>query len=226
MINEKTLQWNYYVKKLPLYLQNSYGFSEHFRNLFQIMLDTNRTATDLLRALDLTAPGYYANLDVSKNPEEPEVLISSVDYTYDLLDKMAALYNVNRYFDVDYVDISNQKIHASLKLNNGELLKLILVKVVQNNYLGTYEDIRKLYNLIELPIYIYNNELDSGNVYLIFDSRYEEAYTPNIKHMFFANLLSIKSLGIKYLFRSTEESNIGEWDSTLPEKFWDVGVWL
>ena len=125
MINEKTLQWNYYVKKLPLYLQNSYGFSEHFRNLFQIMLDTNRTATDLLRALDLTAPGYYANLDVSKNPEEPEVLISSVGYTYDLLDKMAALYNVNRYFDVDYVDISNLNRQVITNRNNIGKLKLI-----------------------------------------------------------------------------------------------------
>ena len=131
----------------------------------------------------------------------------------------------NHLFTIEEYLLMEQKyVNAVLKIM--ELLKLILVKVVQNNYLGTYEDIRKLYDLIELPIYIYNNEVDSGNVYLIFDSRYEEAYTPNIKHMFFANLLTIKSLGIKYLFRSTEESNLGEWDSNLPEKFWDVGVWL
>lgn len=215
MIDEKTLQWKYYVKKLPLYLQNSYGFKEHFRMLYEIMLDTNKTATDLLNALNLTRDNYYDSitLDVTKG-----------GYEYDLLDKMASLYGVNRYLDVDYINLEGEEIHKALKLNNNELLKLILVKVVQNSYIGTYENIRKLYNLIELPIYIYNSQEESGNVYVVFDSD-DTNITDNLKALFYADLLSIKSMGIKYNYRTITQTGIAEWDSNLDSQKWDVGVW-
>ena len=225
IINEKTLEWNYYLKKLPLYLQNSYGFSEHFKNLYQIMLDTNRTATDLLNALNLTKPNYFKNLNLSINLENAEKIISPSDYTYDLLDKMAILYGVSRFLDVDYTDPKGIHQHKQLKLTNDELLKLILVKVVQNNYNGTYEDMRKLYELIELPIYVFNSDEKSADVYLIYDLT-NTSFTDNLQDLFFANLLSITSLGIKYLYRTSKEANWAEWDSTLDSKKWDVGVWV
>lgn len=225
IINEKTLEWNYYLKKLPLYLQNSYGFSEHFKNLYQIMLDTNRTATDLLNALNLTKPNYFKNLNLSINLENAEKIILPSDYTYDLLDKMAILYGVSRFLDVDYIDPKGIHQHKQLKLTNDELLKLILVKVVQNNYNGTYEDMRKLYELIELPIYVFNSDEKSADVYLIYDLT-NTSFTDNLQDLFFANLLSITSLGIKYLYRTSKEANWAEWDSTLDSKKWDVGVWV
>lgn len=225
IINEKTLEWNYYLKKLPLYLQNSYGFSEHFKNLYQIMLDTNRTATDLLNALNLTKPNYFKNLNLSINLENAEKIILPSDYTYDLLDKMAILYGVSRFLDVDYTDPKGIHQHKQLKLTNDELLKLILVKVVQNNYNGTYEDMRKLYELIELPIYVFNSDEKSADVYLIYDLT-NTSFTDNLQDLFFANLLSITSLGIKYLYRTSKEANWAEWDSTLDSKKWDVGVWV
>lgn len=225
IINEKTLEWNYYLKKLPLYLQNSYGFSEHFKNLYQIMLDTNRTATDLLNALNLTKPNYFKNLNLSINLENAEKIILPSDYTYDLLDKIAILYGVSRFLDVDYTDPKGIHQHKQLKLTNDELLKLILVKVVQNNYNGTYEDMRKLYELIELPIYVFNSDEKSADVYLIYDLT-NTSFTDNLQDLFFANLLSITSLGIKYLYRTSKEANWAEWDSTLDSKKWDVGVWV
>lgn len=222
MINEKTLKWKYYLNKLPLYLQSSYGFKEHFKMLFQIMINTNSTVTDLLNALNLTDKNYYNNLNIKKSEKE-DLKTSSSEYVYDLLDKIGLLYGVNRYLDVDYTDINGDYQHQSLKLNNEEFLKLILVKVVQNSYLGTYEDIRKLYNLIELPIYLYNSEETSGEVYCVFDNR--EINSNNLLYLFYADLLSIKSMGIKYNYRTIDQSNVGEWDADLDTKLWDVGEW-
>ena len=110
---------------------------------------------------------------------------------------------------------------------NIELLKLILVKIVQNSFLGTYEDIRKLYTLIELPIYLYSLPLESGTVYLILDENSStNVITDNIRDMFFANLLTIKSMGIQYKVYETEEKNIAIWDSNDANKLWDAGEWL
>lgn len=226
IINEKILKWSYYFKKLPIYLQNSYGYPEHFKILYQIMLDTNSTANDLLRAMNLTNPNYFHDLDISQN-EDSSDLISPTGYEFDLLDKMASLYGVTRYFDVDYTNEKGDNIHKSLKLTNIELLKLILVKIVQNSFLGTYEDIRKLYTLIELPIYLYSLPLESGTVYLILDENSStNVITDNIKDMFFANLLTIKSMGIQYKVYETEEKNIAIWDSNDANKLWDAGEWL
>lgn len=212
MINEKTLEFEYYLKKLPLYLQNSYGFQEHFRMLFEIMKDTNTTAKDLLNSLNLYDENYFKNIE----------FIEKTKNVSDLLDKMGSLYGVNRYLDVDYVDESNISHHESLILTNEEFLKLILVKSTQNSYKGTYENIKKLYDLINLDIIVSSGK-NSGEIYLYLQTG--NYITDNLKYLFLSGLLNIESIGIKYVNRNIENLKLAEWNSEQTYKMWDVGVW-
>ncbi len=212
MINEKTLEFEYYLKKLPLYLQNSYGFQEHFRMLFEIMKDTNTTAKDLLNSLNLYDENYFKNIE----------FIEKTKNASDLLDKMGSLYGVNRCLDVDYVDESNISHHESLILTNEEFLKLILVKSAQNSYEGTYENIKKLYDLINLSIIVSSGK-NSGEIYLYLQT--DDYITDNLKYLFLSGLLNIESIGIKYVNRNIENLKLAEWNSEQTYKMWDVGVW-
>lgn len=212
MINEKTLEFEYYLKKLPLYLQNSYGFQEHFRMLFEIMKDTNTTAKDLLNSLNLHDENYFENVG----------FIEKTENVSDLLDKIGSLYGLNRYLDVDYIDENNISHHESLLLNNEEFLKLILVKSIQNSYEGTYENIKKLYNSINLPIIISSGK-NSGEIYLYL--QIDKFTTDNLKYLFLSGLLNIESIGIKYVNRNIENLKLAEWNSEQTYKMWDVGVW-
>ena len=38
MIINKLKSWNYYKEKIPLYIQNSYGIVEHFKILFDLLV--------------------------------------------------------------------------------------------------------------------------------------------------------------------------------------------
>ena len=38
MLIDKLKDWQYYYKKLPLYMRNSYGIQEHFRMIFDFMI--------------------------------------------------------------------------------------------------------------------------------------------------------------------------------------------
>ena len=54
--------------------------------------------------------------------------------------------------------------------------------------------------------------------------------TENIRYLFLANLLTLKSLGITYVLNEVDTSHIGIWaaDTTTPSNnnCWDVANWL
>lgn len=201
MITGTLKEWSYYLNKLPIYLQNSYGFEEHFKILFDLLTTLDSTEDEILSAFDI--------LNVSFTPKD------------DTLDKIAELFGVRRTFDVIYKE-DNVTQTASLTLTNNELLKLIKAQIINNNFDGTYETANKFYKNMNLPVYL----LQSGNaaeVYVMLDNSAQLSNNEQI--MFLANLFTIKSMGIIYNTSIVEVSSIFIWDSEDSNRYWDEGRW-
>lgn len=212
MIIDKLKQWKYYQQKLPLFLQNSYGVLDHFYIIFEILLQSDNVSEDILKGFDIFADDYSDYI----------LKMSDNEYKLDILDKIGEIYGVSRYFNVRYVENNNIVIKA-LKLTNTELHKLILTKVIQTTYDGSYSNARELYEKINLPIYMLKNENDAS-VQLILDlGKYNES--ENILDMFKANLFTLKSIGINYSTLMADISSLAEYDSNESKHYWDKGLW-
>lgn len=231
LIPDKVKTWDYYLKKLPLYLQNSYGFNDHFYILYELLYQIETASVELLRGLDLFDETKQQNSDTYINYLKQ---FTNDEYVFDLLDKIATIYNVNRKFDVTYIisdtsseDFGKEKTYT-LELTNKELLILILTKSILSAFDGTYYSARELYDKIKLPIYIYTQ--DATNVKLILDTSITEnpdesdiiVITENIKHMFNAGLFTLNSMGVNYTTETLKISTLAKWD----ESKWDEGVLL
>lgn len=207
-------QWNYYLEKLPLYLQNSYGYNDHFYMLFELLKQLDESSADLLRGFNLFDENTIDEKDTYQNYMNE---FSTDPYIFDLLDKIATIYGVSRYFDVTYIEEGETKTY-SLNLTNDELLTLVLSKSILSSFDGTYESARQLYNKINLPIYIYTQ--DTATVYLILDKVASKA-SDNIIHMFNAGLFNLPSMGIKYTTTIADISKFAEFDTGK----YDEGLW-
>lgn len=202
MITGTLKEWNYYLNKLPLYLQNSYGFDEHFKILFDLLVRVDSLEDDILNQFNILSSTYVAKDDI--------------------LDKIAELFGVRRTFDVTYKE-DNVTKQAALTLTNSELLKLIKAQIINNNYDGTYETSNQFYRTMNLPVYL----LQSGNpgeVYVMLDNSVQ--LTENEQIMFLANLFTIKSMGIVYNTSIVEISSVMIWDSNDSNRYWDEGRWV
>lgn len=213
MLIDKLKKWEYYKTKLPLYMQNSYGILEHFRMIFDFLLEFDLEEDNVIYAFNIFDEGYLNfinSLDDSTTKDKS-----------DILDKIGALYGVTRTFDVTYEE-NNQQVTSALHLTNSEFLKLIKARIIQNNYTGTYEESRNFYDNIGLPIYLFQSNCSAEvNVYL--DSSVPS--TGNEQKMFLANLFTIKSMGITYNTQIIDVIHLLIWDSASEDRYWDVGRW-
>ena len=66
MLKEKLLNWKYYQDKIPLYLQNSYGYSEHFKILFDLLTVYDNEGDKLLQAINITNTGEVGTFNCSE----------------------------------------------------------------------------------------------------------------------------------------------------------------
>ncbi len=216
MIKNKLLDWNYYLKKIPLYLRNSYGFTSHFEIMFVILKAINDIGDGLLTSINLFDKNYFENV---------KELITDVDEdgtTFDLLDKFASLYNINRNLDINYDDGNGHSYTGNITLKNSELLKFILVRCVLSNYDGTYENLRSLYDLINLPIMFINSPNESAFVSVVLYNPNGYFDNSNIIHLFYSRLLNLESVGIRYAYQASEFIR-GEFDTE--GKGWNEGNW-
>lgn len=213
MIINKLKSWNYYKEKIPLYIQNSYGIVEHFKILFDLLVQMDLTEDDVLYGFNILDASYLTfinNLDDSDTKDRS-----------DILNKIGLLYGVTRTFDVDYIE-NNETKTASLHLTNSEFLKLIKARIIQNNYDGSYIQSREFYDKMNLPVYLFQSA-NSAEVYVYLNT--SVPLTENEEKMFLANLFTIKSMGITYITSITEVVSLLIWDSTSEFRYWDKGRW-
>ena len=213
MIINKLKSWNYYKEKIPLYIQNSYGIVEHFKILFDLLVQMDLTEDDVLYGFNILDASYLTFIN---NLDDSDTKDSS-----DILNKIGLLYGVTRTFDVDYIE-NNETKTASLHLTNSEFLKLIKARIIQNNYAGSYIQSREFYDKMNLPVYLFQSA-NSAEVYVYLDA--SVPLTENEEKMFLANLFTIKSMGITYITSITEVVSLLIWDSTSEFRCWDKGRW-
>lgn len=242
ILPQELQSFDYYVNKLPLYLQNSYGFMEHFRLWYDILVGNSKTDPDSFNGILPTADMLLYLLNIFDDSTEPNIAylnhLKRLDGTIlpddqdsefgsksDFLDKLAALYGLKRQFSIDYtifVDGELQEISKQLSLSNLELLILIKMQIIKNYCEGTYEQIVKYYEsigLYMLPL----NSINAATCDIYFQKIDGTIYANsiNIEDMFYAGLLRIESMGINYRQTILDLTDIFIWDSSN----WDEKEW-
>jgi len=220
MLIDKLRAWEYYYKKLPLYMRNSYGIKEHFEIVWNVMMQLEWIQEDVLNAMNLLQNNYVN--DVITKYDDVD------SYNFEFLDIIGSLYGVNRSLNVQYVDnYIGDIIHKKLYLTNKEFYMLIKARIVQNNYDGTFEQARAYYENIGLPMYMFTGT-NPAECYLYLGTNGN--VTDNIRDLFMANLLTLKSVGITYIRYQIDISKMAIWaskdDAPNNNNSWDVSVWL
>ena len=223
VINEKIYNFDYYVKKLPLYLRNSDGFVEHFRIWFDVLTSVVENSDQILDLINVFDSNYLTKineLDESKDKNQS-----------DILDKLGSIFNIKRNFSVTYIpEGQNNPITKQLSLNNKDFLLLIKAQIIKNYSDGSYIQMRKFYGDAKLKIYFYSDNPASVNVYLLNTPGSEDFdYSNDVLDMFYAGLLTIESMGITYAYSQQSYNDILVWaneDESLGNNEWDSGEWV
>jgi len=211
---DNNLTLDYYVNKLTLFLRKSYGITDHIEIFYGFIKQSNITLSDMFEQLDVmnVSFNYYTSAKLTELKNNP---------TYDnlLFDYLASIFGVSRKFNVQYYDEDSVYHNEALNLSDYELLLLIRMMIIKNNFNGSFDDINKFYDSVGFKIYMITNSV-SGSVNVYFDERSSYGSTSNIEKMFLSGLFTIESLGIKYLYVETEVSLTGVWDSANPDLCW------
>ena len=226
-IPDKIKSYEWYYNKLPLYLKNSYGFSEHFRIWYELLISGDKngivnvgdTLLYLFNIFDENFLQTIANLPDSGATEGNYGTVS------DFLDKLGYLFGVIRNFSVTYKNDNNENVTEDLSLNNEDFLLLIKAQIIKNYCEGTYEQIKGYYNSAGLDVFLITTEdVASAHVYLAATPD-STKYSLNVKKMFKSGLMRIESMGITYTEGVRALDWFLTWDSTKTKEYWDTGVW-
>lgn len=227
ILPDKFKSFEYYVNKLPLYLRNSYGFIEHYRIWYDLMIGENENglinvSDTILYLMDIFDDNYLVTIrDLTDSGST-----GSIDYgsKCDILDKIAALFGITRNFSITYYE-NNEEIKEELSLNNEDLLLLIKGQIIKNYCEGSYDQIKGYYNDAGLVVYIITAEADATSHIYLAEPQGSMQYSENVKKMFKSGLLRIESMGITYRDSTTELTGFFKWDSSTSAELWDAGVW-
>lgn len=191
---------DYYLKKLTLFMRNSFGMEEHIEVFFNILSDIDSVTDDVLQSLDVDNSYLYD----------------------DVLNKIAQIVGVSRNLSVVVEGITKQ-----LTLTNSELLRLIKTKIIQNNYNGTRSQFLSNYSNIFSNIgWIFNiyDGANPGVVVSILDES-NPGLTQNDRDLFLSGNYTVKSLGISYVYQIINIGRAGIWDDPNSNKGWNNSVW-
>lgn len=212
ILPEKLKSFDYYKNKLPLYLQNSHGFIEHFRIMHTLLVDgVTDNADVLLNLLNIYDSEYLAYINSFEESESGTVS--------DILDKIGALVGVSRNFTI----VLNNTEKA-LHLDNASFLLLIKAQLIRSYCDGTFAELREFYDNIGLDVYITTSSFDCTSEIFLADNSGTSLYDENIKDMFEAGLLHVKSMGINYTFAICDINATLRWDNLIGFG-WDRGHW-
>ena len=187
MLIDKLKNKEYYLQKLTMFLRNSYGIEEQIEVLWKVLLDVDTTIDDVFNVLSMT----------------------TTDNVDDLLDKLAELIGTKRQMDVTYL-VNGVPHYYTLTLTNAELLRAIKTRILQNNYVGTFEEFISNYQSIGLEVLIYDTETPSTVSIVLNDS---PALTNNDKKLFLAGNYTIRSVGIVYQHSILDITQLAIWDA-------------
>lgn len=187
MLIEKLKQKEYYLSKLTMFLRNSYGIEEQVEVLWKVLTDIDTTIDDVFTALSMT----------------------TTDDVDDLFDKLAELIGTKRQMDVTYL-VNSVPQYYTLTLTNAELLRAIKTRILQNNYVGTFEEFISNYQGIGLEVLIYDTDTPSTVSIALNNS---PALTDNDKKLFLAGNYTIRSVGIVYQHSILDITRLAIWDA-------------
>lgn len=218
ILNDRLKEFDYYVDKLPMYLKSSYGFIEHFRVWYDLLV--GRAQPDLYYGIIPASDTILALLNIFDS-DYMQTLINlpdadvqnGISTNNDMIDKLAALFGVKRTFSVSYR--SNETLVTKvLNLTDYELLILIKCQIVQSYCDGTYLQISQFYKDCGLSIICLTSTTPATcNLILQRAADSSIAYSENIADMFLAGLLRIESMGIEYYQSILDLTSLLFWDS-------------
>lgn len=179
VLSDKLKEREYYESKVPMYLQQSEGFMEHFKIWYDVLLTSCNTADEILEQLDIYSPNFTPKSD--------------------MLEKLCSIFNVTRYFTAKVNDVDTY-----FSLSDAELLMLLKAQIIKNYADGSYEQMKNYYNDNGLSVYFIDKSSASVEVYLVTNL----ANDSNIVNMFKAGLLTVESMGITYTFSSVTTDSL------------------
>lgn len=202
MLEEKLLSKDYYISKLSIFMQQSYGVTSQVEYFVEFIQDID-TVCDLIASIH-----NLNNLEDLLN----DGTFDKDGYVCDPLDTVADIMNISRNVNIEIYDEENDtSTTRTLTLNNLELLLYIKFTILKSNFNGTRKSLIDLYNSV-LPI---SNEsgllmLDdihtplTCNIWLNLNSPYfKENNLENFIDLFLYTDLFVESLGIKYIKNTT-----------------------
>lgn len=225
LIPDKIKSFEYYKNKLPLYLQESYGFQEHFKIWHELLVGNNANgglvgnAEILLNLLCIFHSDYLqyiADLEDSGATETDKYGTHC-----DILDKIGSIYGVTRYFS------PTSAYSGYLNLNNEDFLLLIKTQLIKNYCEGTSKQINDYYKDVGLKMYVQTSDSPAvANLYLAEGDAVN--YSDNVRTMFEAGLLEINSMGIIYRRQFLDLDRLLTWDviNQTNTNGWDGGQWV
>lgn len=242
ILPEKTRNFSYYEKLLPLYLQEEENFKSHFKILFDVFFaenyfdtlvcsneticsDTTICGTAIIKNSVVSAiDKAFALLDIFGRTLGNRTYGSYVDMSAnesDALDKLAALFGISRNFSVT---IADEKIQLSL--NNQDLLTFIKCQVIKNYFNGTFAELEKYYKDVNLPILCLTDSTTAAHCKMYMLLSNNDEISENIKNLFLSGKLSVESLGIYYSYSIQTATNIAIFDSTIEASSFDYGQFV
>ena len=107
MLIDKLKQWEYYYKKLPLYMRNSYGIKEHFQIIWNVMMQLEDVQALTLDAFNLLQDNYVNNI-IAKYDD-----VNGYDFKF--LDTIGSIYGVNRSLNVSFHNDKNEEVNKTVQ---------------------------------------------------------------------------------------------------------------
>lgn len=228
--------FEYYKRKLPLYLQNSNGFQEHFRIWFDAMMGNSNsesifvtgivpTAETVLNLLDIF-DGYYDQRGIFVNTylEYLNSFKTNPSDTSDILDKIGSLFALNRNMRVSYIDNRNETVYQTLSLNDEEFLTLIKCTIIKSACEGSREQIEEFYKSVGLKLIVVTDaDPATARYYLLLDESY--TVSENIQTLLRSKDLIIQQMGINYIFSIIELQRVLEWTDESDDDPQNINLW-
>lgn len=187
MVKEKLLSWDYYEKKIPLYLKQSNSFAYHFKMLVDLFNTLNDGYDTLFKYIDILGTDPLLNSDV--------------------LDKIGALYGITRDVHIHY-EVDGGVVDKDLTLKDEDFLTYITLIILRNNFNGTFGDIYKTYKKFNLPFYMLTTGDAEVTVYI-------DSYSGiNIAtELMLSGLVTLESMGISYRYLAINIGNLATFDT-------------
>ena len=198
MLDEKLLSKDYYMSKLSMFMQQSYGIDGQIAYFTEFIQDID-TVCDWIASI--------YNLDSLEELIKTDPF-SEDGYECEPLETVADIMNISRS-----VTIVVDNVNETLKLNNLELLLYIKFMILKSNFNGTRKSLMELYNdtlssngeegilMLTDP----HNPL-TCNLWLNTNSSYLiDHKADNFIKLFLYSDIFIESLGVKYIKNTTRE---------------------